>query len=124
MKNQKIPWNNIKLNQGERQALSILVQALAETLKDNLMRVIIYGSKARGDQRPDSDTDILVIVKRISKEQRNKIYDNLLDIELEYDTRISLAIYTEEEYQVNQRMKSFFIENVQKEGIELWVSQG
>ena len=96
MKNQKIPWNNIKLNQGERQALSILVQALAETLKDNLMRVIIYGSKARGDQRPDSDTDILVIVKRISKEQRNKIYDNLLDIELEYDTRISLSIYTEE----------------------------
>ncbi len=124
MKNQKIPWNNIKLNQGERQALSILVQALAETLKDNLMRVIIYGSKARGDQRPDSDTDILVIVKRISKEQRNKIYDNLLDIELEYDTRISLAIYTEEEYQFNTKMKSFFIENVQKEGIELWVSQG
>ncbi len=124
MKNHKIPWKNIKLKQGERQALSILVQALAETLKDNLVRVIIYGSKARGDQRPDSDTDLMVIIKKISKEQRNIIYDNLLDIELEYDTRISLAIYTEEEYQVNQRMKSFFIENVQKEGIELWVSQG
>ena len=76
MKNHKIPWKNIKLKQGERQALSILVQALAETLKDNLVRVIIYGSKARGDQRPDSDTDHMVIIKIISKEQINILYDN------------------------------------------------
>jgi hypothetical protein len=36
--------------------------ALAEVYGDRLERVVLYGSRARGDHRPDSDYDIAVFI--------------------------------------------------------------
>jgi predicted nucleotidyltransferase len=37
--------------------------ALAEIYGDRLERVVLYGSRVRGDHRPDSDYDIAVFIK-------------------------------------------------------------
>jgi predicted nucleotidyltransferase len=37
--------------------------ALAEVYGDRLERVVLYGSRARSDHRPDSDYDIAVFIK-------------------------------------------------------------
>jgi predicted nucleotidyltransferase len=37
--------------------------ALGEIYGDRLERVVLYGSLARGDHRPDSDYDIAVFIK-------------------------------------------------------------
>jgi predicted nucleotidyltransferase len=37
--------------------------ALAEVYGDRLERVVLYGSRARGDHRPDSDYDIAVFIR-------------------------------------------------------------
>lgn len=38
-------------------------QALVELYGDRIARLLLYGSYARGDARPDSDIDFLVILK-------------------------------------------------------------
>ena len=42
-----------------------------------------------------------------------------MDIQLEYDANISPVIYTEYEYEMNRKMGSLFVKNVEKEGFPL-----
>jgi len=55
------------LTEKEKQVVKELVDELKKLYGDNLSRVILYGSKARGDATEDSDIDILVVLKNIQK---------------------------------------------------------
>ena len=92
------------------------------TLKRNLLpneRMILFGSQARGDFRPDSDWDLLVL---LNKEKRNfsEDYDKygypFSEIGDKYGTYVSVKIYTEKDWKKNP---SIFRYNVEKEGIEI-----
>ena len=48
---------------------------LYETLGDNLERIILFGSRARGDAHKDSDYDVLLLVKKRSRELENQVND-------------------------------------------------
>jgi len=63
--------------------------------------VILFGSRARGDHRNDSDWDFLVIIKRdfLSKEVKNLIQERLYEIELETDEIISSIIHSTVEWE-------------------------
>jgi predicted nucleotidyltransferase len=55
--------------------------------------VILYGSRARGTARRDSDWDFLILLPEpVSKELELKIKDRLYDIELETDTVLTSII--------------------------------
>lgn len=50
-------------NPAEDPILTRFRATLAEVYGDRLERVVLYGSRARGDHRPDSDYDIAVFIK-------------------------------------------------------------
>jgi predicted nucleotidyltransferase len=107
------------LTEKERQALRELVEGLKELYGDNLSRVILYGSKARGDAGHDSDIDVLVVLKRMGSryDEIHRITEISAPISLKYDLVIcDLPI---EEKEVLADRKTLFVENVLKEGIEL-----
>src|SRR3712207_9411507 len=52
--------------------------AVAEAYGDRLERVVLYGSRARGDARPDSDYDVAVFLRDIADRAREM--DRLADI--------------------------------------------
>jgi predicted nucleotidyltransferase len=79
----------------------------------------LFGSRARGDDRPDSDYDFLVVAGWPSREFRNKLYDIAVDIFLETGRDISLKIYKTQEFQRLRRMQTPFMSNVLKEGIKI-----
>ncbi|CAN2534243.1 hypothetical+protein [Methylocapsa aurea] len=51
--------------------------ALAETYGDRLSRAVLFGSRARGDARPDSDYDIAVFLRDMPDrfEEMNRLAD-------------------------------------------------
>jgi predicted nucleotidyltransferase len=53
-------------------------RALDETYGGRLERVVLYGSRARGDARPDSDYDIAVFLRDLS--DRPAEMDRLADL--------------------------------------------
>ncbi len=86
---------------------------------DSKAEVILYGSRARGDERDDSDWDILILTDypvnlQIEREFRNKLYD----LELETGESFSVFTYSRDDWQTKQRITPFY-QNVSREGILL-----
>lgn len=85
---------------------------------DPKARVILFGSKARGDSNPYSDWDFLILTSFEINEQIKKLFRKVLfDAELEAEEVISSIIYSQnkwKDYQITPLYK-----NITKDGIEL-----
>ncbi len=80
-------------------------------------RVILYGSRARGDDRPGSDWDILIILdkKKVEPGDFDIIAYPLYELGWQLDEHFSVKLYTEAEWQ--RRIFTPFYKNVEKDGI-------
>ena len=86
---------------------------------DSKAEVILYGSRARGDERADSDWDILILTDYpVDLATEEKFRDKLYDLELEIDEPLSVFIYSKNEWKRRQKITPFY-RNVNKEGIAL-----
>ncbi len=89
---------------------------LAETLGGALDAVILYGSHARGEDRADSDVDVLCIIRGPFDygELIARTSEPTARLSLEYGVVLSRAFVPREEYETRQLP---FLMNVRREGI-------
>jgi predicted nucleotidyltransferase len=76
----------------QSQAIALKVKAALErAYGDRLAAIYVFGSRARGDYRPDSDLDLAIILRNIPS-SLERADDALLDvtypIELDYGVHI------------------------------------
>jgi predicted nucleotidyltransferase len=105
----------------ERRFLDALVGALLAAHGADIRKVVLYGSKARGDHGPYSDTDLLVITAG-SVDLWGPLQEIAGDMEHEYGypTVLSLQVCSEEEWEESGRMGSPFHSEVENEGLVAW----
>jgi len=68
--------------------LNNMVKIMKEEFKDDLISVVLYGSVARGDNRNDSDVDLLIIIKNLPKDsmlKRIRLFETKVEDKLNLD---------------------------------------
>ncbi len=107
----------MRLNEKEQTALRKFKMILEKVLGDNLAEVRLFGSRARGDARKDSDVDVLVIISSGDWRISDVVYGIATDILLETEVCISPKVINRKEYDHLCDMENPFLKNVIREGI-------
>ncbi len=81
--------------------------------------VLLYGSRARGDEHQDSDWDILILTDYPANlEVERKFRNDLYDLELETEESFSIFVYSKHDWKTKQKITPYY-QNVITEGISL-----
>ena len=88
--------------------------------KDPSAEAFLFGSRARGDNRPDSDWDILILIDNLSvtNEIEDKFRDEIYNLEVDTGQIISMFIYPKKDWEQNMKFSPLY-KMVKKEGIKL-----
>lgn len=107
------------MTENEKLAIKEFTNNLHQMHPNYIEKIILFGSKARGDDKEGSDTDILVIIKNASIELKNTITDMAYDIILKYGVNIETIIFNSEEWSKFTKNPTSFAYCVLNEGKEL-----
>lgn len=100
---------------------AILVElryCLEKLYSEQLVKIMLYGSQARGDASSDSDIDVLIVLKEPFNysDETERISFIVTPLCLEHNVVISCAFVTLEQF---QQANSAFFRNVRLEGISV-----
>lgn len=99
-----------------------IVEKVHEILKSDLIKVILYGSCARGDYTVDSDIDIALLTKCSRddvKKYNGALGDIATDFAMEYYQVINFVCLPYEEFEEKKVWYPYF-RNIEKEGCVLY----
>lgn len=115
--------NRLKhLTDKEKAAVQRFETAVRDMLSHNLILLEVFGSKARGDYKSESDIDVFVLVKKFSPDVMEKIAAISSEISIEQGILISAVVLSESEYNNNRDANTLFVQEIDKDGIILYAA--
>jgi len=85
---------------------------------DPQARIILFGSRARGDYKNNSDWDFVILTSlQVNEHFKKQIRVSLIDTELDAEEVISALIYSQNQW--NDYKLTQLYKNIAKEGIEV-----
>lgn len=98
-----------------------LKKRLPPEAERHLKRIIVFGSRARGGAREDSDLDVVVLVDEKTPELEKTLDDIAYGIMWDNDFKpiISMKVFSETEFRDATKRGFSFYRHVEKEGVSL-----
>jgi predicted nucleotidyltransferase len=108
---------SMKLAENEERALEELRQELFA--KYRIIDIRLYGLKARGEGREDSDLDIMIEIPEYDGAMVAEIDDIIYRINLEHDVFISALVFGKDELEEGPMSEAPIYKVIQREGVPL-----
>ena len=100
-----------------QKAIDQVVQQIVEKFKPQ--KIILFGSYARGNPRPESDVDLLVVMDTPLREVQQAIQ---IAQQIEYRFGLDLIVHTPEYLAERLKIGDWFLRDVLREGKVLYES--
>lgn len=104
-----------------KKMMVLFSREVRKILGEDLRKVILYGSYARGDFDEDSDLDVMVLTSLAEDEIKPieyKLYDVSFEFLMEYGVDISVIVKNEEHFKYCLGALPFY-DNIEKEGVAI-----
>ena len=99
-----------------------IVNETKKLLKEDIYKIILYGSCARGDFDRESDIDVMIVMNCQKEEiscHRKQISKIASRIGLKNDMEISLLLRDKDTFEQGKDVMPFY-KNIQREGVALY----
>jgi predicted nucleotidyltransferase len=106
----------MRATSGHDAVLADFLQAIAP-VRSRILRLILFGSRARRDHRTDSDYDLLVVVSGRDPALNEVLYDAVMDVLLAHGRVVSLKVLEEREYERLRALGTPFMQRIAEEGV-------
>lgn len=102
----------------ETEAIKTLYSRIKGKFK--VKKIILFGSKARGDYEEYSDIDLLVLTEKPRTfDERWELSDISADISIDYGIALSCLYYNINDWETSDNINPLLKENIKREGIEI-----
>ena len=112
----------IHLDDREKAAIREYLHQLRMVYGSTVLRVVLYGSKMRGDFDAESDIDLFVVLRKPDGDRREHLEKAGFEIGLKYNVVLSDLIVDQTRYDWMRQYREPFYEQVEKEGVDLWTT--
>lgn len=109
-----------QVTQTENEALQTFVQRLRAELGGEILKVILFGSKARGNSTPDSDVDVLILAKSEDRQLQKAISKISSQIDLDYDILLNSLLIADKRWMQMSKERFSLCRNVERDGALLY----
>jgi len=100
-----------------REYLNELKARLVRFLEGRNFRLVLYGSRARGDYDEDSDIDVAIIVEGLSRDLKDRVLDLVIDLEMERLRPISSLVLSQADFDALRDRERRIAIDIEEEGI-------
>lgn len=107
------------LSEAEKEVLKELKDTLTGFLGTRLVKLVIFGSKARGNEETESDIDVAIIVRGLNREMKDQILDRVVEIEFKKFIPISTLIISEADFLTLKERERRIAFDIERDGIAL-----
>jgi uncharacterized protein len=109
----------VHLTDHDRLAVQQLGARLAVELGENLVDLVLFGSRARGDASLDSDIDVLVVLSESNWPVEHRVLMIASRLSLECDVILNPYLVSQERWAWMQRIQHPLLRSISSEGIPL-----
>ena len=109
------------MDQRDESIVSELKRRIPNDILTHLKKIIVFGSRIKGQQSEDSDLDIVALVDHKNSALEKRMEDIAYQVMWDYDFKpiISMKIFVEQQFQERLKRGFSFYKHVVNEGLAI-----